>query len=132
MRPTEEVQSLINCLTNDEDLRQDLWIHYLSGNPVESFARHLDKLRIEYSDDIELKRSIWFLVNNPPSKKLTELLDHFTDFEKSIICMLMLGLDIQKISAIKGIGEVRIRQAISAIRYNSIWSIYGIKERLNR
>jgi len=128
MRPMEEVNSLINCLTSDEDIKQELWVHYLSGNAVESFASHLSKIRTEYSDDLELKKSIWQLINNPPSDKLMGILDNFTEFERSIICLLMLDLSIDKISIVKGINEVRIRQSIASIRYNTCWSVYGIKE----
>ena len=45
----------------------------------------------------------------------------------------MLGLEVDKISVIKGISEVRIRQSIATIRYNSVWEdIYGTKEKPNR
>jgi hypothetical protein len=129
VRPTAEVDNLINCLTNDEDLRQDLWVHYLSGNSTESLSLHLDKIRTEYSDDIKLRNAIWQLIHNPPSDKLTNIIDNFTDFERSLICLLMLGLCVNKISVIKGISEVRIRQSIASIGYNSCWSIYGIEEK---
>jgi hypothetical protein len=41
---TQEVRQLINCLTNDEDARQELWVHYLSGNSVDSFVSRLDEI----------------------------------------------------------------------------------------
>lgn len=134
MRPTDEVNTLINCLTNDEDLRQDLWVCYLSGTPVESFESRLKRIKVEYSDDIELQKSIWLLIENPPSETLSAVLqENFTDYERSIICCLMLGLEISKISNIKGISEVRIRQSIATIRYNDCWEvIYGTKEKSNR
>lgn len=128
----EEISSLINCLTSDEDQRQELWVHYLSGNDVESFASRLDKIRVEYSADLELRKSIWQLINNPPSNKLMSIIDNFTEFERSLICLLMLGLCANKISIVKGISEVRIRQSIASIRYNQCWSIYGIEKELNR
>jgi len=132
MKPADRVNSLINCLTNDEDLRQELWIFHLSGNPVESFAYHLDKLKLEYSDDIELKKNIWFLINNPPSENLINLLENFTEFERSLICLSMLGLPVDKIAEVKGISQVRIRQSIATIRYNECWSKYGTQEKSNR
>jgi hypothetical protein len=125
-----QVSSLINYLTNDEDLRQELWVHYLSGNPVESFSTQLNKLHFEYSQDAQLKKNIWFLIKNPPQDNLIKFLENFTEFERSIICLIMLDLSPKKISEAKGISEVRIRQVISTIRYNSIWSRYGIKEEL--
>lgn len=133
MESTNQVNCLINSLTNDEDLRQELWIHYLSGNTVTSFSNHLEKLKFEYSEDLNLKKQIWLLIKNPPSDKFLSLLDNFTEFERSVICLLILGLDVNKISAAKGISEVRIRQSIATIRYNSCWEeIYGIKEKSNR
>lgn len=127
-----QVSNLINCLTNDEDLKQELWVHYLSGNPIESFADHLSKLKFEYSEDIELKKTIWFLIKNPPSDRLIRLLENFTDFEKSIICLCMLGLSADKIAEIKGISKVRIRQSIATIRYNECWREYGTQKKSYR
>lgn len=134
MGPTDQVSNLINCLTNDEDLRQDLWVCYLSGTPLESFESRLERIKVEYSDDIELRKSIWQLIKNPPSQALSETLEkNFTDYERSIICCLMLGLEVSKISNIKGISEVRIRQSIATIRYNSCWEVmYGTEEKSNR
>lgn len=134
MGPTDEVSNLINCLTNDEDARQDLWVHYLSGCPVESLVHHLRDVQLEYSDDIELRKAIWDLLDNPLSDELTNfLMSNFTDYERSIICFLMLGLNVSKISEIKGISEVRIRQSIASIRYNQSWSSSdGIKEIVDR
>lgn len=130
MEPTDKVISLINCLTNDEDLRQDLWVSYLSGTPIESFESRLERIKVEYSEDLELQKAIWNLIKNPPSQELSTILEqNFTDYERSVICCLMLGLKVEKISKIKGISPVRIRQTISTIRYNSIWEvIYGAKD----
>lgn len=133
MKPTDKVSNLINCLTNDEDLRQELWVHYLSGNPVDSFSQHLQKIQVEYGEDTQVKTAVWQLINNPPSEKLEGILDHFTDFERGIICLLMLGLTVENISTVKGISQVRIRQSISSIRYNKCWEDeYGIKKELIR
>ena len=132
MKPLEEVSNLINCLTSDEDVRQELWVHYLSGNPEDTFASHLQKLNLEYSEDENLRKNIWILLKNPPSEKLTSILNDFSDFEKSVICLIMLGQNVSQISAHKGINEVRIRQAISSIRYNSAWEKYhGTEEKPN-
>ena len=134
MRPTDPVSNLINCLTNDEDLRQDLWVCYLSGTPVESFESRLERLKLEYSDEIELRRNIWDLLKNPPSEELTNFLaSNFTDYERKIIFYLMLDLDAGQISQLKGISEVRIRQSIATIRYNKCWEVkYGTEEKSNR
>jgi hypothetical protein len=133
VRTVQEVSNLINCLTNNEDLRQDLWVLYLSGKPLESLPDHLEQLNAEYTEDQKVKDAMWQLIKNPPSESLYEILEEFTDFERSIMCLLALGLSIDKIALFKGINQVRIRQAISSIRYNSSWDkYYGIKEKLNR
>jgi hypothetical protein len=133
VEPTNQVSCLINNLTTDEDLRQELWVHYLSGHSTDSFSSHLQKIKLEYSDDVELKRSIYHLIKNPLPQNLTDLLGNFTEFERCIICFLMLGLNIEKIAQVKGISEVRIRQSITNIRYNKCWSeVDGIKNQINR
>lgn len=129
----EKVGNLINCLTSDEDFRQELWVHYLNGNAEHTFASHLQKLNAEYTEDESLRHNIWLLIKNPPSEKLTNILADFSDFEKSIICLIMLGQNIDQISAHKGINEVRIRQAIATIRYNPLWEkyYYGTEEEVH-
>ena len=134
MKPLETVTNLINCLSNDEDVRQDLWVHYLSGTPVESLNAHLAKIQAEYRQDIELQKALWSLIQNPPSEELQKLIsDNFTDYERKIIFYLMLGMDTSKISDLKGISEVRIRQYIATIRYNKCWEeMYGTEEEPDR
>jgi len=109
-------------------------VHYLSGKPVESFEARLARIKVEYSDHTELRERIWDLINNPPSESLSTIIqENFTDYERTIICYLMLGLDISQISEQKGISEVRIRQTIAIIRYNKCWKEnYGTKEESDR
>lgn len=134
MKPLEQVSNLINCLSNDEDVRQDLWVSYLSGTPVERLNARLLEIKAEHHQDLELQRSIWQLIQNPPSEKLSDLIKtNFTDYERSIICCLLLGLDSSKISEIKGISQVRIKQSIATIRYNKCWEkYYGTEEEPDR
>ena len=134
MRSLDEVSNLINCLSNDEDTRQDLWVHYLSGNTVESFNARLARIKAENSDDIELQKSIWALVQNPLSEGLQQLIENnFTEYERSIICLLVLGCESLQISEIKGISQVRIKQTLATIRYNKCWEeAYGTKEKSDR
>lgn len=134
MKPLELVSNLINCLSNDDDIRQDLWVAYLSGTPVESLDARLSRIQNEYREDLELQKAIWDLINNPVSDELHTLIEtNFTDYERSIICCLMLGLNAGKISDVKGISEVRIRQSIATIRYNKCWEeAYGTKEKPDR
>lgn len=132
MSPTERVSNLINCLTNDEEQRQDLWVHYLSGNPTSSFTSYLNDINKEFAIDAELQRALWHASSDPGTDKFQELLANFSDIEQSVLCLLALGLNISKISSYKGISEVRIRQLISVVRYNGVWEqLYGIEEKIN-
>ena len=129
MERMEAVGILINCLTKDNDLRQDLWVHYLSGNSVDSFASHLEKILVDYSEDTKVKHAIWNIIQNPISEDFQLFLNNFSEFERSILCNLMLGLTISQISKYHGISEVRIRQTVSSLRYNKAWGqFHGVKE----
>ena len=37
----------INRLTKDEDLRQELWLHFLEGNSLFSFEDHLKTVKLK-------------------------------------------------------------------------------------
>ena len=133
MNPTDQVSNLINYLTNDEEQRQDLWVHYLSGNPPSSFASYLNKISKDFNVDTEMQGALWRAFSDPRSDNFKELLGNFSEVEQSVLCLLALGLNIGKISSYKGISEVRIRQLIAIVRYNGCWEeIYGIKETTDR
>lgn len=93
----------------------------------------IDFLPPNFLDEDRVKRTLWDLLKNPPSDGFSELLTYFSDYERSIMFCLMVGLSISEISSYKGISEVRIRQTITAIRYNSSWEeVYGTQETLDR
>ena len=133
VKTVEQVNHLINNLTPNEDLRQELWICYLENGGVDTLASHLQKIQLEYSDEHNIKYFLQSLISAPPSDIFFLTLDRFSEFERSIIFFLMLDFDVERISAIKGISEVRIRQSIANIRYNTVWEEqYGIKNKINR
>lgn len=126
---TREISQLINCLTDNEDHRQELWVHYLSGGSSDSFSSHLDDVSSDILDSSRFKNTLWDAFKNPPSDRFYQLLDSFSSFEQSIMCLLMLGLSIKEIGGYKGISEIRIYQAISSIKNSRCWGrLYGIKE----
>lgn len=132
MKPPAEVNLLINSLTDNEDLRQDLWVFYLSGNSPEAISEHLAKISIEYEDHDNVRQNLWSILKNPPSDGLTSTLETFTDYERSIIFLMLVGCTVDQISQHKGINQVRVRQVLASIRYNSCWDkLYGTKETPN-
>jgi hypothetical protein len=126
---TDQVSQLISSLTNDEDQRQELWAHYLSGNSESSLASYLAHINMQFDIESEIQSRLWRITQNPPSEKFHDLLSRFSDVERSIVALLALGLTISNISEYKGISEIRIRQVISIIKDNDCWEeLYGIKE----
>ena len=129
MEHMSKVSNIINSLTKDEDRRQDLWVHYLSGNQVSSFSAYM--VALDDKDDLQIK--LTKLLCDPPSNRFHQLLTHFSEVERSIVCLLALGLSIQQISRYKDISEIRIYQVIFNIRQNRCWKeLYGTKETSKR
>lgn len=133
MCPTDPVSQIINCLTNNEDQRQDLWVYYLNGHSPSTFASYLDKLNKEYASSSELQQLLWDVFVNPPSDRFKQLLTNFSDIEQSVVCLLALGLSVTEVSGYKAIAEIRIRHVISVVKENDCWEeLYGIKKELDR
>ncbi len=117
----------INSLTDNEDHRQELWLHYLSGNSTDTFVRKLELIKLENERIDQLERALLTVYQDPQNKTLLYFLDNFSEIERSIMFLLLLGLSVQEVSKYKGISQVRIRQAIAAIRVHTVWEKYGIK-----
>jgi hypothetical protein len=117
----DQVNNLINHLTNDDDQRQDLWVYYLSGHSVDSFVSYLEELKAAQQVERKMQANLWQILKNSPSYKFAELLSKLSELECSVVCLLTLGLSVNSISEYKGISEVRIRQLISVVRYNEVW-----------
>jgi len=132
VKPTDKVSYLINSLTTDEDQRQELWLHYLNGNSPSSLASFLDKIKREYTLEMELQKFLWLVSDKPPSERFEQLLENFSPIERSIVCLLALGLTVSEISKYKGISDIRIRQVIAIIKENECWEeLYGLEKALN-
>jgi hypothetical protein len=130
--PADLVSSQINRLTNDDDLRQELWVFYLEGHPPESFASHLEKLSIESDIEREVQARLWYVLKNPPTDKFCQLLSQLSEVERSVACLLALGLTVSQLSKYKGISEIRIRQVISVMRDNDCWEQLYAEEKTDR
>lgn len=116
-----QIKELIENLTPDEDLRQELWLHFLSGATTSSFENHLETIRIHNRIINELQQKTHIFVRLSDDKIAT-LLENFPDIEKSIIYLLSLGLDPLEISKYKGISLVMINQAILSINLSKVWN----------
>ena len=127
MKSLDQVGNTINCLTNDEDQRQELWLHYLSGNSEDTLVSKLEIIKKNEIESYLEVAAIQLLSNPKHSELLTLMEENCSEFEWSLIILVALGLSVEVISEYKGISEVRIRQALSSIRYNKLISIWEPK-----
>lgn len=116
-----QIFQTINGLTSNEDYRQELWCSYLSGDPVTALRERLIQIKRENEQYDRLQEAIWSLHKNPPSEDTLTFLKCFSEFEQSIMFLLLMGFSVQEVSKYKGISLVRTRQTITAIRSNPVW-----------
>ncbi len=125
---TKELVGLINQLTTDNAERQELWVHYLENSDISALSDYLTEIRKQYSEEELLQITIWKKTEIPSDLNLQWLFSNFTYLEQSVIQLLILGVSLQQISGIKGIGLSRLRHVVSVIRENKAWEdINGIK-----
>lgn len=108
------VKQAIECLTNDEDRRQDLWVAYLSGS---SFQEYLTRLNLQ--DDIyyRSKTQADQLMFHPISDNV---LLNLSEIECEILYLLMVGYDVDAVSRYNGIDKVRIHQTLISLRESNL------------
>lgn len=119
------VQALISALTKNEDLRQDLWVAYLSGEIHSTFSSKLQQLSI--SQDIE-KRASQSLHDILDLNIPQDVLDQLSDLQRSIMFMIMLGYSLEQVGRYNGIKQVIIDQEMVSLVKHPLWEKYGSKE----
>ena len=124
----ELVSAKVAKTTSDSDYSQALWLHYLEGNPVDSFQQHLEFLKREASKYEVVKQKLEQLSSHPPSPVIIEFISNFSEYEQSIMYMLMLGLTLQQITEYKAVSMVRLQHIISTIGSSKNWENYGVKD----
>jgi hypothetical protein len=125
---------VISCLTSNEDDRQDLWVSYLSGTPLDALTVKLETNRQESEENSLLETAAYQIMSELNNSDLIALISKFSILEQSIMLYLAYGLSPEAISRYKRISYIRIQQIISTIRSNSSWESYldGIKEKIHR
>ena len=74
MKKSTAISRMIESLTNDEDLRQDLWVEYLINKSVSTFISIIDNN--EYDDQDKVLNYCWQLCYYDPNDIIKELLWH--------------------------------------------------------
>lgn len=123
---------VINKLTNDEDIRQELWVEYLTTGSL-SFTENLEKHKFNTEQNYELAALIMQLMvsKSPEAQAIQDTFDSLTDLERSIVACLLIHLDIEQISGYKELAPIRVMQVIATIRNNSNWKeVWRLREQL--
>lgn len=116
-----QIFQAINGLTNDDDQRQELWCYYLSGAHSSVLQKRLDNINRDNETYDRLQKAIWLTYKNPPSQELLDFLNNFSELERSIMFLLLVGLSVDEVSKYKDISIIRVQQIVAAIRNNQAW-----------
>ena len=114
-------KQLIENLTEDEDIRQELWVHFLSGHGHPSFIAKLEILYLQRAVVLEYQRLIAYSLHFPLPADLEAELKQFAPVEYSVLIMVALGFSIDQIAKYKDICPIRLRQLVLSIRGSNIW-----------
>lgn len=114
------IQRKIETLSQDEDERQDLWVAYLEDPYFDLSSRFIEIKNRNDTNDIILTNLINYL-QSPPTSEMLELLDNFTDLERSVMILLVIGFTKEQVSKYKMIETLRLQQMINNISTHPIW-----------
>ena len=116
------VKTKIEAITSDEDQRNDLWVAVLEKQD-DSLLEHPQEI-LNRSSYACAQEDLFLFLKEQPSEKLIECLEQFSSVEKTIMFMIMLGLNNNQISEYKVISQVRLEQMIRTIAAHPIWEKY--------
>lgn len=119
---TQQIQVLIESLTDNEDYQQELWVAYLSG---EHLSDSLSKIHQKHQNIEKFQFRLHAFLNQSTLPSMGQILDLFTYYEKSILYLLILGYNIEEISSLYSVGSAQVEQAIFIISQHP-----GLKELL--
>jgi len=118
------IHRLISALTKNEDLRQDLWVSYLSGEIDSTFSSKLQQLSI--SKDIEQRASSSFqdILDLNISQ---DVLDQLSDLQCSILFMTILGYSLEQVGRYNEVEQVIIDEEMVNLTKHPVWVKHGFK-----
>ena len=117
-REQQKASRLINNLTVNEDLRQDLWVAYLSGTPINSLRTKITELLVNYQIQALDRISLELMqADFPPN-----FFDVFDDVECHTLYLLYSGYNIGEISVTLSISRVTVLDVVSSIKEKGEWS----------
>ena len=93
-----QIYQVINNLSTDEDVRQELWVHYLTVQSTSNLSQHLEKIKLEHNVDRQVQDLLFNISKSTSNEKLSEIMSKFSDFESQLVILMMLGLSLEEIS----------------------------------
>jgi len=122
-----KIERLINSLTSSEDIKQDLWLDYLSGVNIVSLVFKAHQHRLKYDSQLD-NNFIRSLLYSPPKE---EFIEKFTDCERELMCLFTLGYNRGEVCVHLGISLVGVEQLLSSIQSKKAWSkLWPLKDHL--
>lgn len=123
------IQQKINSLSLNEDERQDMWVLYLE-NPNVDLDKNLNNIRILNEEDNAVLDNILSFLQSPPTQDMLDILSIFSELEKSVLILLILGIPKDYISKYKTIEMLRLKQLINNISTHPVWETYIDKKEI--
>ena len=125
---SRSIKEVIDHTTLDEDYRQDLWMYYIGGGDPNTFSQYLQTIqRNEYRHQC-MKHNFYNIYRCMQSPYVNKFLNNFTDLERTVIFLLLLGFSSDEIAEQEQIDVVRIQGVIAAIQTHTAWNTYSLKD----
>lgn len=123
------IKEKIDRLSANEDDRQDLWVRYLE-NPDSDLYNNIEDISFRNSTRDRIADDIVNLYTSTLKVGFVQnILSNFTDLERSIIVLILLGLSNEQISRYKMIGLLRLSQTLHNISLHPVWETLRVKEK---
>jgi hypothetical protein len=122
------IKSKIDLLSHNDDERQDLWVSYLE-DPECDFSSKLLEIKNKNEEKELIIFNIVHIMSSHPSPEMIELLDNFTELERSVLILIALGFNKEQISKYKMIDAMRLQQLMDNLSTHPIWEKFLAKEK---
>jgi hypothetical protein len=126
-----EIALELSQSTEDEDIRQDVWIEILETGNRDPQA-HLDRVIKERDIKAEVENRVKALILLPPSEGLLDAISELSSNQQSIVILLMLGYPTDYIARYKNMCNLRFARTLKCIAEHNTWEKYLAKEKSKR
>jgi len=118
------IHLLISALTKNEDLRQDLWVAYLSNTVDFSLINELHRATVCKEIQQKTSDNLQEILNlNIPQ----QMLDELSDIQISILLMTILGYTQEQVSRYNRVKQAIVDQEMVGLSKHPVWAMYGSK-----